>query len=218
MDEGYFQAANRKQMEAIGNLFGAPPPPSQPPPAATQAIKSAATAGGASGGGGGGGVQVAPQPAACGKSEPGCVESDLARSRAARSGYMVPWSFSPSKPAASAAAELQRELKALGARAVDVADGAGYVRVSAAFDAGPLGTALIVDRVEFLLSDGGGVAFRAAASTGGFPFSTAGQAVERNRARLLRARASLFGKSGWGCGCPDVPNPLGAAKCALTCS
>ena len=37
------------------------------------------------------------------------------------------------------------------------------------------------------------------------------------RARLLRVRKRLFGRSGWGCACPPDLNPFAAAKCALSC-
>jgi hypothetical protein len=75
----------------------------------------------------------------------------------------------------------------------------------------------IDDDAEFLLR-GSTVAFRAAASSDGFPFSNAEAAVERNRERLLRVRGRLFNKSGWSCGCPPDANPIDAARCALFCN
>ena len=129
---------------------------------------------------------------------------------------MVPWSWPAATSADDAASALQAALKREGGQEVRAsAIGAGAVRVSARFGAGPLG--FIRDDAEFVLS-GGSCAFRAASSTGGFPFSSSGMAKERNRKRLLRVRATLFDKAGWACGCPADANPFAALKCSLTCS
>ena len=54
-------------------------------------------------------------PAACGKQDAGCVETDRARAKAARSGLMVPWGWEPSsKGVGQAADELRRALQAEG--------------------------------------------------------------------------------------------------------
>ena len=99
---------------------------------------------------------------------------------------------------------------------VETLDGGAAVRITARFKAGPLG--IVYDDVELVLSASSHTcAFRAAASTVVFPFSSSGQARERNRARLLRVRKRLFEKSGWSCACPPELNPFAGFKCSLTC-
>ena len=139
---------------------------------------------------------------------------------------MVPWGFAGGSSAAAAAAarDLKKALEREGARDVRIdaagggggLGGGGGVRVRATFSAGPLG--LVSDEVDFLLSEGGVAAFRAASSSGGvYPFSDSGTALRRNRERLLRVRRFLFEKRGWQCACPPDADPFTAARCALRC-
>ena len=243
-EEGYFEAVQRAQREAILGVFGVKPPP--PPPRLEAAIGGVAGAARDAG--------TAAPPAACAKKEPGCLQTQSSAARASNSGYMVLWAFPADKGVAKAVDELKRVLKSQGGFQVKSEQaGGGAVRVRARFNAGVFGAQLLsrdlVDDVEFLLSPPftsaatstyGTASFRAAASGDGFPFSTSERGLERNRERLLQVRTRLletsgcdlplrivalpqvrkrlFEKSGWVCACADDLNPLAAAKCALTCS
>ena len=274
-EEGYFQAANRAQVDAIRNLFGLPPsgggeaaaqggtplaeslfadrPRASPPPLPSPELlwkevfgpeserrgrkKDSPLAGSppngpgaapsAVGGGSVGAARVPAtltKPAACTDAEPGCIQTDAARAKAARSGMMMPWSWPEGKflngarALQTASEQLTGALKAEGAFDIkpEKIDGGNAIRVTAAFGAGPLSPISGVrDTVEFILTSSTRTAsFRAASTAGGvFPFSSNDATLSRNRNRLLRVRARLFGgRFGWECASPPELNPFAAFK------
>lgn len=140
------------------------------------------------------------------------MQSDKGLASSSKSGYMVPWALPSSLPTDKAVKQLVRVLKNQGASSTTVSTPApGASVVVATFKAGPLGSPLVTDTVEFVLADEH-AAFRAAASDAPWPFSSTAAAASRNKARLLRVREGLFRK-GWSCACP----PDAGISCALAC-
>jgi hypothetical protein len=219
---GFFEAANKAQMEAIGGLFGFKPPPPPPPPVPSSPPRASSPSSPTEAPQAAVGTVAPLAPAECGLREPGCLQSNAAAAKAAASGVMTPWGWDgASKDARTAAKELEKALQREGATQVETTRAAAdaptdtYL-VRASFDGAPFGLAR--DSCEFVLSDGV-AAFRAASSSGGvYPFSSSSTALKRNRERMLRVRARLFGRSGWMCACPPTLDPFASAKCSLLCS
>ena len=75
-EEGYFEAVQKAQREAIAGVFGIKPPAPPPRPAAGAKAGTGQAAAGAG--------SAAP-PASCAKKEPGCLQTDAAAAQASKS-------------------------------------------------------------------------------------------------------------------------------------